>query len=274
MAEAPAGALGELLTKLSELVSPEVIKALSPSEGLEVKSHTFNSIEQEGHWKGSAFGGDRRLEPPDSPAQSGPATHSAALRPGGSRAGRPAQPAAGTAAAAGWSRRFADRTEPTEATAAILHISVPDSKFQWLVAAPQLLDFIGVAFGKKSDAYIDARWIKDGLEIWGGDAGLGRAKGFESLYGHQARVELDGIQYGNYFPSQYLITFSGNVNPLGPVFVEFKGGVIIGADGLRYPWYFEYWMRDGKEAVKVQRESFNPDTGWVLDLARLPSRTP
>jgi|tagenome__1003787_1003787.scaffolds.fasta_scaffold20948030_3 hypothetical protein len=54
----------EILSKLRELVSPELIKALSPAEGLEVKSHTFNSTEQEGHWKGKEFK-ERRFDPPD-----------------------------------------------------------------------------------------------------------------------------------------------------------------------------------------------------------------
>lgn len=51
--------LKQLLGKLGKAVdaaaSPDMIQALSPTEGLDVKPHTFHATEQEGRWKRREF---------------------------------------------------------------------------------------------------------------------------------------------------------------------------------------------------------------------------
>src|SRR5262249_45346792 len=74
---------------------------------------------------------------------------------------------------------------------------------------------------------IDANYIVDGTEIFAGYAGLAHASGFKSIYGHRAKIDIGGVIVGNYLPAAYLLGLSGYVNPVGPVFIEFRCGVVI-----------------------------------------------
>jgi hypothetical protein len=159
------------------------------------------------------------------------------------------------------------RGDPSPKHGVLLTIEVAPSEIaqaaQRVTDPAGILATFGVKLGGQSTAVINAQWDGDHMEIYGGEAGLGKATGFGSLYGHQARVEISGAQYGNYFPARYLITFSGYVNPMGPKFVEFKGGVILSPDGSRQPWSFEHWSRDEEPASSVD---WDKDRGYVLKL--------
>lgn len=261
--------LGLPLDVVKELLSPEMIKALSPAEGLEVKPHVFQSVEQEGHWKPStAFGSTRAFPVPGKRAATAPA---AATTPISKRAPRGRAPASKQLAGA-----LGDQTPALNnlygpldmATESVLSIHVPKISgiVQYGIYGPlvPVLRRFGVELGGESGLTIEARWVYDGLEIWAGEAGLGGAIGFGSVFGHQASIELSGVPYSNYFPTQYFLTFSGFVNPMGPMFLELKGAVILGADGLRYPVFAECWTRDNRKPPKM---IFEYDRGYVLDLS-------
>jgi hypothetical protein len=78
-------------------------------------------------------------------------------------------------------------------------------------------------------AVIDAQWQDDGLEIWGGFAGLTSAMGFMSVFGHRASVQISGTMYGNFLPGADMIVMSGFINPVGSTFVEFRCAAVVKA---------------------------------------------
>src|SRR5947209_2727540 len=73
--------LKDLLSKVGkalDLANPELIRSLSPTEGLEVKPHAFQATEQEGRWKpAKEFGQSRALEPPPQARGRSPASAAA-----------------------------------------------------------------------------------------------------------------------------------------------------------------------------------------------------
>jgi hypothetical protein len=102
------------------------------------------------------------------------------------------------------------------------------------------------AAGDDNIAAITVKWWADANEIWGGVAGLSYAKGFGSVFGHRAKIDVTGIPFGNYYPARYLITASGWVNPLGPQYYEFRCGAVAQAGQTRLtPLFGELWDRDG-----------------------------
>ena len=261
---AAAGIFKELVT---ELLNPEMIRALSPTEGFEAKPHTFQAVETEGHWK----------MPPDWPA-----TDARALVP----------PA-----------KKVSKVRMHTATILTIDFKAIDAKYiqallqlvlQSLLPSPSLATLATLAttalppgiagnffspsgpLGKilpsiaraladlqtGSSAEIEAVWWSDGYEIWGGQAAAKHVRGFGSLFGHQARVELEGVPFGNYFPTSYCLTFTGFVNPVGPTFEELRGAVKLGADGSATGLFCQRSNRDKKDPDDV---SFGgTDTGYAL----------
>jgi hypothetical protein len=55
-------------------------------------------------------------------------------------------------------------------------------------AFPQLNDALQALSKPATIAEIEAVWWSDGLEIWSGQAAAKHVNGFNSLFGHQARV--------------------------------------------------------------------------------------
>ena len=155
----------------------------------------------------------------------------------------------------------------------------------------------------ESLAVVDATWWSDGLEIYAGHAGLARAQGWGSIWDNRANVVLAGTPFGNYYPANYLITVSGFINPVGPSFCEFRGGIVIGADGRLarpdskvsaakrrsartrgpkkpdgkltgtpsdIPAYLEWWSRDGKQA---QNAEWKNGQGFVLEVKAMDPKS-
>ena len=136
---------------------------------------------------------------------------------------------------------------------------------------------------------VDAQWWSDGLEIWGGIAGLASASGFTSIYDDMAECSLYAIPFGNYYPCQVAIFWSGWVNPTGPAFYDFRGGLVLGASGnvshdsnalsnasftipdqgsggsapSGPPGFMEYSLRDDGEPVSCD---WDDETGFSLDV--------
>lgn len=145
-----------------------------------------------------------------------------------------------------------------------------------------------------SSARVDATWWGDELEIYAGYAGLARANGWTMVWDNRASVTLEGVSFGNYFPAKYLITMTGFVNPIGPEFLEFRGAVVIGADGFvsepskdpaaskqskksskaqkqgstPYPAYMECWKRDGSE-VKAPVVTWAKQDGFKIQVVSI-----
>lgn len=252
-----AAAAGEALSALKELVTPDMIRALSPSEGFEVKSHTFQAIETEGRWKKQSDFKDRALEPPITKG----------LKPGELQEHRATVLSINIGG-----------LQPSIVTAiinTILGTIVPQSVLATMAlpnamstlpkyvtdAFPQLPGVIK-ALGQPTIAEIEAVWWSDGLEIWWGQAAAKHVSGFNSLFGHQAHVELDGVSFGNVYPLPYCLTFTGYVNPVGPVFEQFRGAVKLDANGSATGLFCEHSNRDKKHQDMLK--DFSPKEGYVL----------
>ena len=115
-------------------------------------------------------------------------------------------------------------------------------------------------------AQITAQWFDDKLEIWGGFAGLSNATGFGSVFGHRANVQISGTVFGNYLPASYLIGISGHINPVGPVYKEFRCGAVVTAGKPLQPLYGEMWSRGDDKAKNVDFK----DKGGGFDLSVNP----
>lgn len=246
---AASGVADFLKDFVKELASPEMIHALSPTEGFEVKPHTFQAIESEGRWKTQ----------PDWPAND-----PRIFTPPAKKIGK-LQKCRATiltidfdAINNKWIEAilplllqayFPSAQSLQFATTTILQ-GLKNNNLSPTGPLGQLLPSISRAladFRNPSHAEIDAVWWSDGYEIWAGQAAAKHVNGFGSLYGHQARVELDGVSFGNYFPQSYFLTFTGFVNPVGPTFQELRGAVLLGADGSAKGQFCESSDRDNKK---------------------------
>jgi hypothetical protein len=254
---------GDLLKEIgNELISPEMIRALSPTEGLEVTPHTFQAIESEGRWKKS----------PDWP-QDDPRI----FTPPAKKIGKLRQ----------WratilkieldkiDQKFIQTiiklllatllpSVPKLATTTNLN-QIRSDPMGILAPLGKYLPSLGRALAdlqNPSSAEIDAIWWSDGYEIWAGQAAAKHVRGFGSLFGHQARIELNGGWYGNYFPQSYCLTFTGFINPVGPVFQELRGAVLLGADGSAKGLFCERSDRDKREHEPVFE--YSADDGYCF----------
>ncbi len=237
--ESPGGAgLSEVINTLKELVSPEMIRALSPTEGFECTAHTFQAIETEGRWKDASLYVDRGLWPPVSGEQS---PGKLVKREATILSIQIGALSTGTIAAI-VNAVLGDLVPQT--TLATLALPVSQSLPPAIAKAFPALDSAIRALSRPSTVEIAATWWADGLEIWAGQAAAKHVTGFNSLFGSQARVDLDGVSFGNYFPLPYLLSFTGYVNPVGPTFEEIRGAVRLDADGRATGMFFERSNRD------------------------------
>jgi hypothetical protein len=261
------GAASILKELVTEVLNPEMIRALSPTEGFEAKPHTFQAVETEGHWK----------LPPDWPP-----SDSRALAPPSKRVSKVRMHTA-TILSIDFKAIDAKYIQallqlliqsllpsPTLATLANLATTalppgIGGNFFNPSGPLGKLLPSLARALADLqvgSSAEIEAVWWSDGFEIWGGQAAAKHVRGFGSLFGHQARVELEGVPFGNYFPTSYCLTFTGFVNPVGPTFEELRGAVKLGADGSASGLFCQRSNRDKKEPEDV---SFGgPESGYAL----------
>jgi hypothetical protein len=124
-----------------------------------------------------------------------------------------------------------------------------------------------------SQVVITATYWADGLEIWSGFCGMSQAQGFESVFNDMASISFAAVPFGNYYPAQVLITWAGWFNPVGKKYADFKGGIVLSADGGKppnnnsyappKPCYMVAWDRDGS-AVEI--DNWNDKDGFVLSL--------
>lgn len=146
--------------------------------------------------------------------------------------------------------------------------------------------------GSGSKVVVDATWWCDGLEIFAGFCGMASAAGFGSQYNDTAAINFQAVPFGNYYPARNLITWTGWVNPVGNQYWEFRGGVVLGADGscsgnsnatsaaqtpgspgvgglfaVGYPAYMQMWQRgqtpsavtwDASDGFSMQVKSLSP----------------
>jgi hypothetical protein len=255
--QAAAGAgLKELLAALKELVSPEMIRALSPTEGFEAKPHTFQAVETEGRWKQEKDFSKRGLWP-NPKTVTGLGKYQATLLTIEVRTIDPKW--IETLVPLIFQSMFPSTKLAATAMLNSRSLAIPPSVQKIL---PQISRAIA-DLEKPASAEVEALWWSDGLEITWGQAAAKHVKGFGSLFGHQARVELDGVSYGNYFPLSYCVTFTGFVNPIGPVFEEIRGAVKLNADGSVEGLFCERSNRDKDKPVPVTYSG--KEKGYILN---------
>lgn len=249
-----AGAAGQLL-------GPDIAQALNPSMGLQVTPTVFQSLEPEGRWKPASLiaagSSGRRFE----------LAEHAEISP-------PPKPA------------LHERYAPLKQDSAVLfQIRMPAQNSLIQPLAPLLGDLGSMMSDSSLSIY--ATWWTDGLEIWGGFAGLAQATGFLNVYHHRANISLQAIPFGNYYPAMALITWSGWVSGYDyDHYFEFRGAIVVRADdqGLGTdvgdidimdvvpgapvggpsgdPGYMTCWTR--QPGAKPKRLNWS-DRGFVLD---------
>jgi hypothetical protein len=239
---AAAAAAAKALANISD---PAVIVALGPQSALQVTPVTFQSVEQEGRWKPLSFVA--------SPSSTG--------------------------------RAFEIQGHTGKASGGKIQLAEPYGKVTqcacplFSLDMPSIQDTLGQS-GARSTLLVEAMWWADGLEIHGGYAGLGRATGFGSVWDTMASITLQATPFGNYYPATTLLTWSGWVNPIGPAYWEFRGALLVRADGTnngadqptpqysatelaqRPPAYMDVWGR--QEAEKTQADNWNKSKGFLL----------
>lgn len=226
---------------LEKLTDPSFNEALSPAQGLQVTPHIFASQEQEGRWKHANWGynAERNL--------TSPLTTDDPLAP---------------LVTAPPPDVVTPPAKPQRSTLLDLKILQMDKfeKVLFGIASSVVVPMGGgvaltlmqmSSIGKDNHAAIDVTWWDDGLEIWGGFAGLAPGTvGFGSVFGHRAQIEVTGCTYGNYLPARYLVVASGWINPVGPQYYEFRCGAVIRA-GMRslQPLFSNIWDREGHQST-------------------------
>jgi hypothetical protein len=150
---------------------------------------------------------------------------------------------------------------------------VNGQKYGQLQQAAQTLLTIKCSSG--SQVVIDATWWYDELEIYAGFAGMASAAGFgSSNFNDTASISLQAISFGNYFPAEVLIVWTGWVNPTGTNYKEFRGGIVVNANGFvstplpnqpNGPPYMQAWDR-GKPPDPPLRWS---SSGFRLEVTSL-----
>lgn len=189
---------------LKTLTDPAFVVALGPQSALDVTPVAFQSVEQEGRWK------------PDS------------LVAKSNRPGRVLE-LAGHAENADKPPKSPQLTPPNPAN--LVRKNCPLFSLDMPCIQSYLPDALsGPNTTQRSTLLVDATWWCDGLEIYGGYAGLANAQGFGSVWDTMAHVTLQATPWGNYYPAATLLTWSGWANPIGPQYWEFRGGLVVRAD--------------------------------------------
>jgi hypothetical protein len=226
--------------------SADIVRAFSPTEGLQVASHVFQSVEQEGHWKKDRdFGDGRQLEPPPPASTESPKSH-------------------------GLKKSSIGKTQPGQRV--LFDPPVPERNYMPLLTihlkGPALAGVSDVGRILDSSAQVGVWWYSDGLEIWGGFAGLSWATGFGSVFGQRALVELSGTPFGNYFPTRYFLAFSGYLNPVGAAYEDFRGAVSIrAASSTLEPLFCNRSSRPlSPKKSEIADGVFRPFRGYDLEL--------
>jgi len=260
VAGAMASAVGSFIDKLTD---PGLNVALGPQSALQVTPVIFQSVEQEGRWKpGSLVNSDPNSLIPSNGRVFELTGHAEEKYP----ALTPLTPSL---------------TEPygsiQEKNVKLFTVKVPGASLNSVLSDIwKLLSSDGQ--GATTCTFtVDATWWYDGLEIYGGWAGLANATGFGSVFNTTASVALQAIPFGNYFPASVLVTWSGWVNPIGPDYWEFRGGMVLNADGTNSasrakgpPAYMKYWGRDDKQAPK-DAGAWQETNGFMLSPSKPPS---
>jgi hypothetical protein len=257
--------LGLLIPQLSD---PTLNNALGPQSGLQVTPVIFQSIESEGRWKP---GGLVNSDASD-----------------------------GTLTSAGRVFELSGHAEPLDPPLPLTptlqepygplkaqHMNIFTVQVNGASLASALPDIWKVLNGDSGSAAtssftVDATWWYDGLEIYAGWAGLANATGFGSAFNSNANVELQAIPFGNYYPASILLMWSGWVNPIGSDYWEFRGGIVLNADGTssapgsnvapqpwqqspgRPPFFMKYWSRDANQNPESVT-TWKPETGFLFD---------
>jgi hypothetical protein len=270
------GKVPDVAAKLLDLaLDPSFNEGLSPSSGLAVTPLVFSSIDPEGHWKLKEWGyNDARefMSPLISHIDSSTNTRVANEDDRGKTISSPGaapinfRPSSATGAATkfGWGKLISiDIPKPPKTydflTPILALLTGPAG-----AAAPELAK---MTILQEAHAEITASWEHDGLEVWGGFAGLEVAWGFLSTFGHRAKIDLLGTPYGNYLPGAYMICMTGHVNPVGPKFYEFRCAAIVqagqeGGKGIQPLWGTQWERESGTE--KDLR--FTQKAGFILDI--------
>jgi hypothetical protein len=266
------------------LADPSLNEALSPAAGLIVSPYYFQSAEQEGRWKHQLWGFSqgRNLVPPefDMPPDGGTPN-----------ASYPKNPASTVYAGLKNWKNYSD-TERGQACAdpfiltrraPILRVTIgalQDSPtlLGKAIGVLQYSSVLGVALTQTitqpGSFTVGATWLASQTEILAGHAGLFYATGFNSTYGHRAKVEIGGVSLGNYIPTAQLIGLSGYINPVGPVFIEFRCAVVVASGPVSggndvIPVYGFWWARDSAPGVTERKMSLDPDfkNCWAINLS-------
>jgi hypothetical protein len=137
----------------------------------------------------------------------------------------------------------------------------------------QVLDAVSVYVPvlEPCEASVVLMRIAQGTELACGHAALNFAHGFGSIFGHKAKVEINTTMFDDPSPARCLIGLSGNVNPFGPVFVEFHCGAILANDRDELiPAYGRWWARSAShgepQTTGSGRIPFSRETGFRLEL--------
>jgi len=193
-AEVVAGA-GELTGVVAGVLG--AVPLLGPQSGLQVSPVTFQSIETEGRWK------PERLVAPSSQSRIFELEGQVSRRP-------------------------VSLTDPSTYQSQTPELWGPLTVYRRTLFTVEC----NPGGGRVGKFSVDASWWADGLEIWGGYAGLAHAEGFQSVVDNMASASLHAVPFGNYYPAEALIAWSGwlNPHPTG-AFLEFRGAIRLGADG-------------------------------------------
>jgi hypothetical protein len=224
------------------LIDPAFNEALSPAQGLQVTPHVFGSVEQEGRWKKMEWGydGGRILTSP----LIGPSS----TKRGATSKSPPdvVSPPAGKPSGSGL--LFSLTIREIDLPGA-LALGIAGAYITPLLGVPLAELLVLSSVPKENHAAVEIRWWDDGLEIWGGYAGLAPGvTGFGSVFGHRAKIDVTGFAYGNYLPARYMVVASGWINPVGPQFYEFRCGAVIRAGTSKpIPLFGDVWDRSGNK---------------------------
>ncbi|HEV2647275.1 MAG TPA: hypothetical protein VGU46_12995 [Acidobacteriaceae bacterium] len=248
------GALAAVQELAGKLVDPSFLVAMGPQSALQVTPVTFQAVESEGRWK--------------PPGILDPAQMIADPENNGKTIPDPAHP--------GSMSRVFESNSKLRGAVPYSFKDVKSAKFGKL--KPQHAVLFTLTCSSGSQVVIDARWWSDGAEIYGGYAGMASAKGFGSIYNDMASITLQATPFGNHYPAQVLITWTGWVNPVGPTYKEFRGAFLISADGIHLdldpngeqPRYVDSWDRGNnpmKGGGNVDRnDNWASDTGFELKV--------
>jgi len=250
-ASGPGGLLKAVASGLDKLTDPGLNVALGPQSALQVTPVIFQSIEQEGRWKPAS------LVNTDDPTSSAARVFELAGHAETSSTSTPL---------------LAEPYGPVrQKNVKLFTVTVPGASMTSMLSDIWKLITSGGQGATECTFTVDATWWYDGLEIYAGWAGLANATGFGSIFNSTASVALQAIPFGNYFPASVLVTWSGWVNPIGPDYWEYRGGIILNADGTNSavrvrsgpPAFMTYWGRDTNQDPK-QADPWTDKTGFVL----------